>query len=119
MNKRRKSGRCGHETTITTITAGLARQVCETCGRVRIEYVEFAVQIYPTSPRPALRTVPVRDRVGTTPPNRRVCKLCSQPATFLIPGGTMCEEHAWQAAARTSWDAADPWIPIRIDESVH
>lgn len=35
----------------------------------------------------------------------------------MIPEGMSCDEHAWQAAARTNWDDADPWVPIRIDRS--
>lgn len=115
MRRRRSLGRCSHEGTITTITAGLAREVCESCGRVRLQYVEKAVRIYPTSPRQVFDApIPESDvQVGVT----RKCRLCSQPAVFMVPDGMTCDEHAWQAAARTNWDDADPWVPIRIDRS--
>jgi hypothetical protein len=35
----------------------------------------------------------------------------------MIPDGLVCDEHAWQAAARIDWDDVDPWVPIRIDRS--
>jgi hypothetical protein len=109
-------GWCPHGTNITTITAGLAREVCEACGRVRIHYVESAVQIYPTPPRPIVQKPrhPEEPHL-TTPP--KTCMLCSQSAVFTIPDGPVCDEHAWQAAARTSWDESDVWVPIRIDKS--
>jgi len=115
LKQRRNFGWCSHGTTITTITAGLAREVCETCGRVRLQYVERAVQIYPTAPR---RMEPIRQTSEPTTANgQRRCRLCSQPAVFMTPDGMSCDEHAWQAAARTNWDDADPWVPIRIDKS--
>lgn len=102
-----------HDTTITTITAGLARDVCETCGRVRLQYVERAVRIYPNAPQAVIESPePAAPQTGP-----RRCRLCSQPAVFMIPEGMSCDEHAWQAAARTNWDDADPWVPIRIDRS--
>ena len=42
--------RCSHRDTITTITAGLAREVCEECARVRFSYVERAVHLRPVLP---------------------------------------------------------------------
>lgn len=106
-------GWCLHGSTITTTTAGLAREVCEACGRVRIHYVERAVQIYPTPPRRIVESLrPVHEVEGP-----RSCMHCSQLALFLIPEGAVCDEHAWQAAARTSWDEAEIWVPIRIDKS--
>ena len=47
----------------------------------------------------------------------RQCHLCAQPAVFMIPDGMVCDEHAWQAAARLDWEDTDPWVPIRIDRS--
>jgi hypothetical protein len=29
----------------------------------------------------------------------------------------VCDEHAWQAAARIRWDESAIWVPIRIDRS--
>jgi hypothetical protein len=93
----------------------LARDVCESCGRVRLQYVEKAVRIYPTAQRQVIepRVPDAEVPVGGS----RRCRLCSQPAVFMIPDGMTCDEHAWQAAARTNWDDADPWVPIRIDRS--
>jgi hypothetical protein len=113
--RKRSFGWCSHETTITTITAGLARDVCEACGRVRLQYVERAVRIYPSGPN-SLIDAPVQQS-GPSQTTARKCRLCSQPAVFMIPDGMSCDEHAWQAAARTNWDDADPWVPIRIDRS--
>lgn len=104
---------CAHSTTITTITAGLAREVCESCGRVRLSYVEPSVQIYPTPPRRLLPPLNQAKVAGT----RRSCMLCSQLAIYLIPGKIVCDEHAWQAAAMADWDDAELWVPIRIDKS--
>lgn len=115
LARRRTFGWCSHDTTLTTITAGLAREVCEICGHVRLQYIERAVQIYPTAPRSMEPLRPKVEPEARTGP--RTCGLCSQPALFMIPGGMTCEEHAWQAAARTHWDEADPWVPIRIDKS--
>lgn len=115
MRRKRSFGWCSHEATITTITAGLARDVCETCGRVRLQYVERAVQIYPVGSRSV--TDPTLPESGRAHTQVRKCRFCSQPAMFMIPEGMTCDEHAWQAAARTNWDDADPWVPIRIDRS--
>lgn len=106
---------CSHGTTVTTITAGLAREVCETCAHVSVRYVEQAVQVYPTRPRRRQPTPPVVE--PALKDGQRRCRLCSQPAEFMIPGAMTCNEHAWQAAARLDWEASDPWVPIRIDKS--
>lgn len=91
----------------------MAREVCEACARVRIYYVEAAVEVF-GSPPPS--TVSERPVTGRRQEGRR-CIHCSQPAVFLIPDGMTCDEHAWQAAARLDWECADPWVPIRIDRS--
>ncbi len=120
---------CGHTQRITTITAGLARQVCESCGHISVHYVENAVQIFPTGDRAGGRIASVEETTrpvstsedeavgGQATPRHQRCKLCAQPAVFMIPEGIMCDEHAWQAAARLSWEDTDPWVPIRIDRS--
>lgn len=112
MHKLRSLGWCSHSDTITTITAGLAREVCEGCGRVWLSYVETAVQIYYTSSQQSAWSTG-----GGNEPNssNRTCVLCSQLAIFLIPDGMVCDEHAWQAAARAGH--SDLWVPIRIDKS--
>jgi hypothetical protein len=106
---------CSHDAKITTITAGLAREVCETCARVSVRYVEQAVQVYPTRSRSEPTISASVEQARKDGQGR--CRLCRQPAEFMIPGGMTCNEHAWQAAARLDWDATDPWVPIRIDKS--
>jgi hypothetical protein len=129
LKHRRTFGICTHRSTITTITAGLAREVCETCAHVSVRYIEPAVQIFPESEvspaGPSLPTGPSVDGMDEAQvfeamvsfeasTRRLVCSLCSQPARFLIPEGLTCEEHAWQAAAGLDWEDSDPWVPIRI-----
>ncbi len=125
MKQRRSLWGCDHSSTITTITAGLAREVCERCGRIEVNYVEPVVQLHPSLDEPD-RDGEV-DVVETTSHEATVifedttrlltCGLCSQPAIFMIPDGLRCNEHAWQAAARLDWEAEDPWVPIRLDRS--
>lgn len=116
MRPKRNTSWCQHRETITTVTAGMAREVCESCARVRIYFVESAVQVYGESPR---RTVEVRwpQDGAPLPAGTRQCRLCRQPAMFMIPDGMRCDEHAWQAAAMLDWQSAEPWVPIRIDKS--
>lgn len=129
LKHRRSFGICTHRSTITTITAGLAREVCETCAHVSVRYIEPAVRVYPEPDVgvavPSLPTGPSVDDIDEaqvfeamvsfeTTTRRLVCSLCSQPARFLIPEGLTCEEHAWQAAAGLDWEDSDPWVPIRI-----
>jgi hypothetical protein len=113
---------CSHRDTITTITAGIAREVCEACGHISIRFVEPAVRA-----DSQWRTRPV-DSVINLLAHRKLsddarvrdslrflrCRLCSQAAVYLIPSGVVCDEHAWQAAARISWEDNDPWVPIKI-----
>lgn len=120
LKQRWSFGGCGHSSTITTITAGLAREVCETCGHVSLRYVDSAVRLRPNvEPTQAeLDEVMVFEAMITFEDSRiRRCLLCTQPAVFMIPDGLVCDEHAWQAAARIDWDDVDPWVPIRIDRS--
>lgn len=98
---------------MVTITAGIAHEVCETCGQVSIRFVASAVGYEPVPPpRDGEHTVVHPEVVAG-----RRCKLCSQQAVFIIPDGLMCDEHAWQAAARLRWDESEPWVPIRIDRA--
>lgn len=136
LRQRRNFGICLHRSTITTITAGLAREVCEACARVSVRYVELAVKIHPDIEELELETSssslgvdePTSQDLEETrvfeamvtfePDTRRLkCGICDQPAMFTIPDGLSCDEHAWQAAARLDWDTTDPWVPIRIDRS--
>jgi hypothetical protein len=107
-----------HKSTITTITAGLAREVCETCARVRLHYVEAAVKLHPEFEATGTEQDEVQAFEATIifeKTSRRIqCRLCAQSAAFLVPDGLVCDEHAWQAAARIDWDRSDPWVPIPI-----
>lgn len=115
-------GWCSHGTTLTTITAGMAREVCESCGQVSLRYVEEAVQSYPklSAVRPPsdeeLHEIDLEEQITHVVSQRR-CIHCRQLALFMIPDGLVCDEHAWQAAARLDWEVSDPWVPIRIDKS--
>lgn len=136
MRQRRNFGICLHRSTITTITAGLAREVCEDCSRVSVRYIESAVTIHPDIEALELGSSP--SSMGVDEPTSRdleeskvfeamirfqpdtrhlKCEICDQSAMFLIPDGLSCDEHAWQAAARLDWETTDPWVPIRIDRS--
>ena len=112
---RRKIIGCSHKDTVTTVTAGLARQVCESCGHVSMRFVEKAVQIYPSGEPVFQRPEPQIDLNKIE--GLQSCDLCSQLALYRVPTGLVCDEHAWQAAARIKWDESEPWVPIRIDRS--
>ncbi len=121
-----------HRSTITTITAGLARELCESCAHVSVRFVASAVHHHPRpDPRGEEPSPPAGPSIDDLDENhifeamvsfetstrRLLCRLCSQPAVFMIPEGLTCEEHAWQAAAGLDWESTDPWVPIRIDNS--
>jgi len=113
LRHRRKVG-CRHSETLTTVTAGLARTVCETCGHVSVRYIEETVQLYPV----VIRRDPLPVQSDGTSRRGRKCALCSQRAMFFTPEGIVCSEHAWQAAAKSSWGGGvDPWVPIPLDTS--
>ena len=109
MSVMRRGFGCEHRETVTTITAGLAREVCETCGEISVRYVENSVQVYPNIKMPR---IPEDRKVLAT--RRQKCSLCRQDAVFMIPDALVCDEHAWQAAARLDWGASDPWVPIPL-----
>lgn len=127
LRQRRNFGICLHRSTITTITAGLAREVCEACSHVSVRYVESAVKIHPNIEKLEFEEPTEQDLEETMvfeamvrfehDTRRLKCALCDQTAMFMIPEGLSCDEHAWQAAARLDWDTTDPWVPIRIDRS--
>lgn len=134
MKPRRIFWGCAHRSTITTITAGIAREVCEMCSHVSVSYVEPAVRLHPDiekggseSPLEARDEPTVSDldearifeaMVSFEESSRFVrCGICTQKAVFMVPDGLRCDEHAWQAAALLDWDEVDPWVPIRIDRS--
>lgn len=133
LRQRRFLG-CSHRSTITTITAGLAREVCEICSHVSVSYIEPAVRLHPDvelapppnadvdEPEPTtadLEDAAAFEAIVSFEDSSRFirCGVCTQPAVFMIPDGLRCNEHAWQAAAHLDWDVADPWVPIRIHRS--
>jgi hypothetical protein len=79
-------------------------------------YVESAVQLHPDEDPGLAGTNSIKafEAVITfeKPSIRTQCQLCGQSAAYLVPNGLMCEEHAWQAAARIDWARSDPWVPI-------
>lgn len=131
MRQRRTFWGCTHSSTITTITAGIAREVCEDCSRVSVSFVEPAVKMYPDIEtagvsvhelEPGAEDIDearVFEAIVSFEESSRFlrCGLCAQQAVFVIPDGLRCDEHAWQAAAHLDWDASEPWVPIRIDRS--
>jgi hypothetical protein len=122
LKHRRNFVGCKHGSTITTITAGLAREVCESCSRVRIRYVGGAVRLRPDRSEEQIIDIELEEAIGDVLSQESEhrylkCGLCTQPAVFMIPDGLTCDEHAWQAAARLTWEDVDPWVPIRIDRS--
>lgn len=123
LSNRRNRRVCLHRSTITTITAGLAREVCESCARVRLRFVEQAVglpgdQTSSQDQRKKALTFEATVILERSSP-RTKCRLCGQEGSYLVPDGLMCDEHAWQAAARIDWESTEPWVPILIDRSVH
>lgn len=135
MKQRRTLWGCSHSSTITTITAGIAREVCEVCAHVSVSYVEPAVRLHPDieamrsgdvhldadaePTRAELEEAKVFEAMVTFEESSRIvkCGVCTQSAVFMIPEGLRCDEHAWQAAALLDWGDSDPWVPIRIDRS--
>jgi hypothetical protein len=132
LKQRRTFWSCSHSSTITTIIAGIAREVCENCSHVSVSYVEPAVRPdadvevremdIGAEPEPTpsdLEEAKVFEAIITFEASSRIlrCGVCTQAAMFTIPAGLRCDEHAWQAASRIDWDDADPWVPIRIYRS--
>ena len=115
LTQSRRITECGHPSTISTITAGLERVVCESCGHVSVRYIEATVRIYPE-----LDDLSAPDQHYEKPrierPRINGCGWCSNPVEFMIPGGLACAEHAWKQASRQQVMGSEPWIPISIDQ---
>jgi hypothetical protein len=109
---------CGHANSISTITAGLERVVCEDCGHVSVKYVSEVVKIFPDFEDLNAR---VESHVAAAPPTGRrlLCGRCDSPAEFMIPRGLACADHAWAAASRQDTLGQELWIPIRIDQNAN
>ncbi len=100
----RDGSRCDHRASLTTITAGLARRVCEVCGHVSVQYVENAVQTYPN--------VEFAESAGWEA--LTACDFCSNMAMYQIPNATACDAHAWELASSVDWFHETMWVPIRL-----
>lgn len=119
--REKKTDSCGHTHTVTTFVAGLARSVCESCGKVSIRYLgegAFFPDLHPNGdgettdePAPATAVTDITKR-----PNP-ICKRCEADAYFITPWGLACGEHAWEAASRQDPLSGDFWIPLLIDRS--
>lgn len=118
---------CEHRHNVTTITAGLARIVCEQCGRVSIRYEgegavwpegsEAVVSGLATTQAPAApKAVPQR-APASTPQKKPVCTRCGVPAVYITPWGLACGDHAWEAASAQDPLSDDFWIPLLVDRS--
>jgi hypothetical protein len=119
---------CAHTNTISTLTAGLERVVCEDCGHVSVKYVADTVKIFPDHEDLVVRAgnpesgeaadERAMDKPAERPVSRRPrCGRCEQPAEFMIPQGLACAKHAWAAASRQDALGQELWIPIRIDQN--
>ena len=104
---------CKHNRTISTVTAGLERSVCEDCGHVSVRYIESTVHIFPDA---SDIDIPHLDKATPSETRRTGCTVCEAPAEFLIPGGIACAEHAWKEASKQQIMGSEPWIPISIDQ---
>lgn len=51
-NKRKSSSRCRHSEVVVTVTAGIERVVCMSCGQVRIGYDHETCMRWPSDLRP-------------------------------------------------------------------
>jgi len=114
LTQGRRITECEHRQTISTITAGLERVVCESCNHVSVRYIEPTVRIYPdlddtTFPTLAPTTSSSENRITG-------CGWCSNPVEFLIPSGLACAQHAWKQASKEQVMGSEPWIPISIDQ---
>lgn len=127
---------CEHLHTITTITAGLARTVCEECGRVSISY-ERAGALWPDGPEAqayaghegpedlseipyvseSLDSSAASETARPPRPKAPICSRCSVTAVYLTPWGLACGDHAWEAASLQDPLSDTFWIPLLVDRT--
>lgn len=109
---------CEHTHSVTTFVAGLARSVCEACGKVSIRYLGDGAQ-WPEGHvgegAPFVESQEKRDIVRQS--GVPTCKRCGGEAYFITPWGLACTNHAWEAASRQDPLAGDFWIPLLIERS--
>ena len=92
LKQRWSFGGCGHSSTITTITAGLAREVCETCGHVSLRYVDSAVRLRPNvEPTQAERTLngyklKAKRQIDWQEQFQRACEAFARNGFFVLVG---------------------------------
>ena len=113
MTSSRRITECDHKNTISTITAGMERVVCEACGHVSVRFIATAVRIYPDvgdTAVPESEEDPQQGDLSTG------CHRCGGPVQFMTPSGLACTEHAWKEASKQQIMGSEPWIPIRIDQ---
>ena len=110
----RRITECEHRQTLRTITAGLERVVCESCGHVSVRYIEPTVRIHPDLDDP---TFPARSPTASSS-EKGISGggCCSDSVEFLIPSGLACAQHAWREASTEQVTGSEPWIPISIDQ---
>lgn len=108
-----KVDKCEHTHTVTTFIAGLARTVCEACGKVSIRYLGEGAH-WPEDTSPDSQEAGVSAERSRANPR---CKRCHMDAYFITPWGLACADHAWEAASRQDPLAGDFWIPLLIDRS--
>ena len=114
---------CEHPHTTSTITAGLERVVCESCGHVSIRYQEDTVRIWQEAPTPSTQVSDGPDVAIdlTTRPSvtLKACGDCGSTALYYTPKGLACSYHAWEAASEQEATGQEFWIPILIDRSAY
>ena len=104
---------CDHEVTTRTVTAGIERTVCESCGHVSLRYHDQGAFL------PVKSSGEVVDITGTPKPKAeaRQCTACELPSVFLTPYGAACNKHAWIAASKQDSLSEEIWIPLLIDRT--
>ena len=90
---------CEHTHTVTTFIAGLARSVCESCGKVSIRYLGEGAHWPEGHSGDGAPFVESQERSITRRSQTPACKRCNGQAFFITPWGLACSDHAWEAAS--------------------
>lgn len=119
--REKKTDRCEHTHSVTTFVAGLARSVCESCGKVSIRYLGEGAswpEMHPNEHQDTgVDTAPAAPATDIAKRSSPMCKRCQADAYFITPWGLACSEHAWEAASRQDPLSGEFWIPLLIDRS--
>ena len=113
----RRAAGCEHQSTTTTVIAGLERVVCDDCNHVSIRYVAPTVRIWSQAPVPRPNEDEsniVIDLTAQPRVSRPTCGQCGSTATYYTPEGIACEKHAWEAASAQRSLGTEFWIPVLI-----